>query len=200
VRCTNHVNVSNLWIYIHVRSSVFWDIKSCSPLTVDHIPEDRTLHNHHCENVKSYIIHIKFWRKKCNYSILKSLTLDPLCMWIIFRMEWPRHNTRTDSVVGEVRLVLVTRTDGHSSKRITTDRAYMSPCSLKTRQPTQLTGAVRWRGQWRKEPPTGGTKVLCKTGNEVWKANTEKASSCDFGKKGSESETHEVLEKEDKGL
>jgi hypothetical protein len=52
-------------------SSVFWDITLCNPLKVNgrfggklhlnlqgrrHIPEDRTLHNHLCENLKSYMV------------------------------------------------------------------------------------------------------------------------------------------------
>jgi hypothetical protein len=37
------------------KSTIFWDITPCSPLNVKlTLPEDGTLHNHRCENIKSY--------------------------------------------------------------------------------------------------------------------------------------------------
>jgi hypothetical protein len=57
---------------IRMKRIIFWDMTPCSPLscmrrssetsgktkltTRRHIPEDNTLHNHRCENLKSYII------------------------------------------------------------------------------------------------------------------------------------------------
>jgi hypothetical protein len=38
---------------------IFWDMTPCSLLS--HIPEDDTLHNHCCENLKSYIIFACFF-------------------------------------------------------------------------------------------------------------------------------------------
>jgi hypothetical protein len=35
-----------------MKKPLFWDIMPCSLLP--YIPEDRTLHNHRCENLKSY--------------------------------------------------------------------------------------------------------------------------------------------------
>jgi hypothetical protein len=43
------------------KSTIFWDITPCTPLKVNrrfgatYTPEDGTLHNHRCENLKSYI-------------------------------------------------------------------------------------------------------------------------------------------------
>lgn len=45
---------------INMKRSIFWDTTPCSPLvdfqqsTQQYIPEDRTLNNHHCKNLKSY--------------------------------------------------------------------------------------------------------------------------------------------------
>jgi hypothetical protein len=57
-----------------MKSTIFWDITPCSPLSVNrcssetlvdtqrttwrYIPEDGTLHNHRCEHLKSYILKI----------------------------------------------------------------------------------------------------------------------------------------------
>jgi hypothetical protein len=40
-----------------MKSIIFWDT------TRRHIPEDYTLHNHRCENLKSYILHV-VWEMK----------------------------------------------------------------------------------------------------------------------------------------
>jgi hypothetical protein len=46
-----------------LNGTIFWDITPCSPLSLNlrfggttwrYIPEDGTLHNHRCENLKSY--------------------------------------------------------------------------------------------------------------------------------------------------
>jgi hypothetical protein len=46
----------------HLKSSTFWDTTPCSQLKVtwSYIPEDRTLHNHRCENLKSYKFYFDF--------------------------------------------------------------------------------------------------------------------------------------------
>jgi hypothetical protein len=66
-----------------MKSAIFWDIRPCSTLKVNfnvdfqrttrsYIPEDSTLHNHPCENLRSYIIIIiiiiiiiHLFRRKC---------------------------------------------------------------------------------------------------------------------------------------
>jgi hypothetical protein len=39
-----------------------------------HIPEEPTLHNHCCENLKSYIVHTKFWLESLKKTTRKTLT------------------------------------------------------------------------------------------------------------------------------
>ena len=59
---------------------------------------------------------------------------------------------------------------GHFSKRITSNRAYMSPCSsvtLANLQEQRRKEDVYIHTQQRMETPIGGTGVLCKMGNEV---------------------------------
>jgi hypothetical protein len=50
------------------------------------------------------------------------------------------------------------------------------------------------------ETPIGGTGVLCKMGNQVRKANKQKASSCAADKKKRDSERIKLLDRENKGL
>jgi hypothetical protein len=44
--------------------------------TRGHIPEDDTLHNHHCENLKSYTVNFLFVRLKILFSHLADLFLS----------------------------------------------------------------------------------------------------------------------------
>jgi hypothetical protein len=68
---------------LFLKSIIFWDMTPCSPLSQRtvrrHIPEDVTLHNHRCENVKSYIRFILL-----HVSVLKYVILSFLCH--IFKM------------------------------------------------------------------------------------------------------------------
>jgi hypothetical protein len=63
-------------VLVKIEDIVFWDMTLCSPLcsnqcssetsvatqrtTQRHIPEDDTLHNHRCENLKSCLVKIVF--------------------------------------------------------------------------------------------------------------------------------------------
>jgi hypothetical protein len=65
-------NSSGLQLKKKRKGTIFWDITLCSPMKANHrfggtlvdfqwttwryIREDSTLHNHRCENLKSYII------------------------------------------------------------------------------------------------------------------------------------------------
>jgi hypothetical protein len=44
-------------IVVVIKNSVFLGITPCSPDYIDFSPEDRTLHNHRCENLKSYTLY-----------------------------------------------------------------------------------------------------------------------------------------------
>jgi hypothetical protein len=52
-------SVKDLWstdniIFFFFKGTIFWNITPCQPSTWRYIPENCTLHNHCCENLKSY--------------------------------------------------------------------------------------------------------------------------------------------------
>jgi hypothetical protein len=61
-----------------LKISMFWDITPCVPLTSNELnvlhPEDRTLHNHRCENFKSYMGNLCF-RTNALYTVVEKVEL-----------------------------------------------------------------------------------------------------------------------------